>query len=86
MEARRNLGHLYLIAQKPNEAAEQLRAAVAADPKDLNSYFNLGVAYQMMGHKEEAVTFYKKFIELASDRTDQYESMLKAERAIYELR
>jgi Tfp pilus assembly protein PilF len=85
-EARRNLGHLYLAEQKPLEALTHLKVAVAADPKDVDAYFNLAVAHQMLGQAKEATTFYRRFIELASDKPEYYDSIIRAERAIYELK
>jgi len=84
-QTRKSLGQIYLMQERPLKAVEHLRAVVVLDPTDVEACFNLAVAYQMAGHKDEAITFYKQFISLAESSPDWIESVEKAGKALYSL-
>jgi tetratricopeptide (TPR) repeat protein len=56
-----------LDAAKYDLAAEEFTKAIAADPKDYGSYFNLAFANTMLHKPEEAISGYKKTLELKPD-------------------
>src|SRR5271169_2350821 len=53
-----------LEAQKYDQAAELFGKAVAADPKDYAAHFHLALSYSMLKRDPEAVTEYKKVLDL----------------------
>ena len=53
-----------LDAQKYEQAAELFGKAVAADPKDYAAHFHLALSFSMLKRDPEAVTEYKKALEL----------------------
>ena len=60
------LGSLLLLEGKYDEAAEMEQKAIGLDPKSYDAYGDLAAAYLWSGkHHEEAVTAYRKTIELA---------------------
>jgi tetratricopeptide (TPR) repeat protein len=48
-------------------AVENLTQAIAADPKNYSLHFNLGLAFSLMGKNAEAISEYKKTLELKPD-------------------
>jgi tetratricopeptide (TPR) repeat protein len=53
-----------LDAQKYEQAAELFAKAVAGDPKDYAAHFHLALSYSMLKRDAEAVTEYKKVLDL----------------------
>jgi Tfp pilus assembly protein PilF len=53
-----------LDARKYDLAAQEFTKAVAADPKDYTSHFNLALANSLLGKPAEAIAGYKKVLEL----------------------
>lgn len=53
-----------LDAQKYDQAADLFGKAVAEDPKDYAAHFHLALSYSMLKRDPEAVTEYKKVLEL----------------------
>jgi Tfp pilus assembly protein PilF len=54
------LGVKQLRAENWQAAAEELKLAVAADPKDWRSQYALGVAHEKLGNKSEALKAYEQ--------------------------
>ena len=53
-------------------AIVEFQQALALDPQCAAAYFELGLAHKKLGHREEAVQAYTKFIELIPDVADAY--------------
>ena len=49
IEARKNLGHLYILMGRPHEATAELRHAVRQAPQDAESHFLLATSYRLEG-------------------------------------
>ncbi|NQZ76955.1 MAG: tetratricopeptide repeat protein [Ekhidna sp.] len=56
--------NLLIQLEKTDEAKAGLEAAIAADPKNADLYFSLGVLKEELGDKEGAMESYKKAIEV----------------------
>ena len=53
-----------LDEKRYQDAADDLKQAVAADPKDYGAHFNLALAYSLLGRDAEAIPEYKTTLEL----------------------
>src|SRR5271156_467269 len=53
-----------LEAQKYEQAADLFGKAAAADPKDYAAHFHLALSYSMLKRDADAVTEYKKVLDL----------------------
>ena len=82
--ARNNLGRELLQEGRPGEAAEQFRAAVAAQPDSPEAHANLGNALQAQGLAEEARAEYASALRVdprfAGARYDMGLSLLRSRR------
>lgn len=59
----------FFVARKYNEAIEEYKLAVKADPKFAKAYTYMGDAYDALNNRKEAIANYKKAIEIdPSDR------------------
>ncbi len=56
-----------LDEKRYDAAVEDFTKAVAADPKDFTSFFNLALAYSLQGKDADAAAQYKKVLELKPD-------------------
>jgi tetratricopeptide (TPR) repeat protein len=66
-------GRKALEARKYEEAAQSFAKAIAADPKDYTAHFHLALADSMLHKDAEAITEYRKVLEL---QPDLYEAKL----------
>ncbi len=82
LKARQNVAQLLIREKRPEEALAHLKTVVSLEIGDLDSLFNMGVCYQMLGQNREAVIIYREFLTRAQDRAEYYESAIQAERAI----
>jgi adenylate cyclase len=58
------LGHVLLLSGRPQEAITWLEKAMRINPVPPSWYYhNLGAAYSLTGHNEDAIRFYKKALE-----------------------
>ena len=62
---RNALGNTYLGAGLREKAIEQFRAAIALDSAQYEAWFNLGVAADALGLRDEAMRAYQGFLERA---------------------
>lgn len=58
---------ILLALKRPNEAVDQLEAALAIDSHFAIAHYHLGVAHQELGADEEAMAALKRAIELANE-------------------
>lgn len=65
-DAEAKAGYDALMAGRNQDAAEWLRQAVSAEPKNDNYWTNLGVAYLRLGNESEALAAYRKALDLGS--------------------
>jgi predicted O-linked N-acetylglucosamine transferase (SPINDLY family) len=77
--ARFNLAVLLSDAGRPAEAEAHLRAAIERFPSFLQAYFNLGLAVERQGRKDEALTHWLKLAGMADlSQEDQKELAISA--------
>lgn len=63
--ANQRLGYCMVqMGQELGEAKQRLQRAVAAEPKEAENHYVLGLCYEKMGLKDSAVASYKKTLEL----------------------
>jgi tetratricopeptide (TPR) repeat protein len=58
------LARLDYDAQRYNEAIAKLKAVIELDPKMMRAYDNLGLCYDFLGRFDEAISYYRRAIEL----------------------
>lgn len=61
------LGVKALDEKRYEDAVQQFTNAIAAEPKDYTLFFNLGLAYSLLGKDADAVPEYKKALEMKPD-------------------
>jgi superkiller protein 3 len=64
-EARSALGSAYLTAGFTEQALEQFREAIQLDPETVAAWFNMGLAADALGGRDEALRGYRGFVERA---------------------
>ncbi|MFH1359413.1 MAG: tetratricopeptide repeat protein [Candidatus Omnitrophota bacterium] len=69
---RYNLGHLYYLAGDGDRALREFQAALAVNPKHINSLFGLANIYKLQGQLVQAVDYYKKVIALDKEHEGAY--------------
>jgi predicted O-linked N-acetylglucosamine transferase (SPINDLY family) len=72
-----NLGVLYMERERPAEAAEALRRAVALQPDMVDAIINLGTALLGLGQPNEAVAQYERAIAISPDNAMAYGNLGK---------
>ncbi|MFQ5429996.1 MAG: tetratricopeptide repeat protein [Phycisphaerae bacterium] len=73
-----SLGIALSRADRPAEAAEAYRKAVACDPESVQAHANLGKVLARLKRFDEAITAYQRAIELGDDRVDLRHSLAVA--------
>jgi tetratricopeptide (TPR) repeat protein len=63
--ANNQLGNVYLLTRRPQQAFVYYRAAVEAHPGNLEAIFNLALQYAVRGEREKAAELLRRFIEQA---------------------
>lgn len=76
-----DLGSAELFQDRVDDAIKTYRAAIAKDGKFMQAHFNLGIALQKKGSKDEAIASLRKALELAEDPDERQH----VENAIAEL-
>jgi tetratricopeptide (TPR) repeat protein len=56
-----NLGNCYMLLERPFEAIEQYRIAVALDSRNIEAYYNLAMNLESVGILNQAVYYYRIF-------------------------
>lgn len=72
MAALTNLGLLYKITQKYDQAEQLFRTIIAKDPSNPNSYNSLAVILKTCKKYEDAIGWWKKAIQVRPDYVDAY--------------
>ncbi|MDO8678272.1 MAG: tetratricopeptide repeat protein, partial [Acidobacteriota bacterium] len=65
VESSVNLGMIYFLAQRWDEALGAFQQALKYNPRSAEAHYNLGLFWERHGDLEKAVQAYRKFIELA---------------------
>jgi Tfp pilus assembly protein PilF len=60
-----DLGSTLLFQDRPDEAIASYKAAIEKDPKFMQAWFNLGIAHEKKGQKDEAIVALRRAAELA---------------------
>jgi tetratricopeptide (TPR) repeat protein len=68
---RNALGNTYMGAGLSEKALEQFRAAIALEPTQYEAWFNLGVAADALGLRDEAILAYQGFLQRAPANLQQ---------------
>ena len=77
-EARYNLGVVLQAAEKPEQAEEAYRGALAVNPTHGGALNNLGVILLILERPEEAVDAINRLIEVAPDNADAHSNLSTA--------
>lgn len=67
------LGTVYQQQNKLEQATKEFRSALNIDPGMRDAVFSLGWTYSMVGNKEEAKRYLKKFLSVAGDAPQHYQ-------------
>ncbi|MHB0754131.1 tetratricopeptide repeat protein [Polaribacter sp. M15] len=83
-----NEAQLYIKLEQMDKFGALMQEAIELDPNNPTLFFNLGVVNQNEGKTEEAISYYKKAIEIKPDYGDAYMNLavaiLSKEQAIVE--
>jgi len=73
-----DLGSTLLFQDRPDEAIASYKAAIEKDPKFMQAWFNLGIAHEKKGQKDEGIAALRRAAELveAPDQKQQVENAL----------
>ncbi len=84
------LGNIYLMGTLYGEAARYYKEALAINPNETGTIYNLALAVEGAGHKKEAVSYYERFVTVASATPElkaEYSGAIKqAEERIFMLK
>lgn len=80
------LGTALMDRNRPTEAIEQFRAAIAIEPDYAPAHYNLAVALAGLGRVDEAVTHYEKTLELQPENAAAHNNLgnILAQRGLLE--
>jgi len=67
IEARKNLGHLYIVMGKPQEAAFELKEALRRAPHDPEAHFLLALCFRLQGRSQALADQLRQVIKLDAD-------------------
>jgi len=62
-ENHNQIANIYFIFGRTNEAIDEWRSAIELDPKNFEALFNLAQALELAGKKDDAVIYYRRFLE-----------------------
>ena len=80
------MGNAYKAQGKLDEAVAAFERAASVNPGDAKAYYNLGIIYAERGGDGEAVTQYKRALQLARTNPDLQELIPEIERRIKALK
>jgi tetratricopeptide (TPR) repeat protein len=69
-----DLGLVYLRSAREEEAVRQWLGLLDRHPGYFLAYYNLGLAYERLGQRQNARQAVKKFLELTQDEVDKKEA------------
>jgi len=68
---RDDLGRVYFLERKYQDAIAQLNEAIAIDPEDLQANYNLMLCYRGLGDNERAAGYGKRYLRFKADESSQ---------------
>lgn len=68
---RNDLGRIYFLQRKYNEAIAQFKEAIAIDPEDLQANYNLMLCYRGLGDAGRAATYGRLYLRFKADEASQ---------------
>ena len=69
--ARNELGRIYFLQRKYNDAINELQQVLTIDPEDLQAHYNLMLCYQGLGRSDEAGQQKKLYLRFKADESSQ---------------
>jgi len=63
-------GAALFVQGKPADAKHRFKAAIALDPRRASAYRGLGLAYQALGKREQAIAAFEKYLRLSPGAPD----------------
>lgn len=58
------LGQLYMELGQTAQAVKAFQQALALNPRDFNSYYHIGLVYELVENPTSSVFYYKKAVEI----------------------
>ena len=68
---RDDLGRIYFLQRKYQDALREFNAAIAVDPENLEANYNLMLTYTGLGKQEVAAEFQKRYLRFKADEASQ---------------
>ncbi|MGC1383591.1 MAG: tetratricopeptide repeat protein [Candidatus Acidiferrales bacterium] len=68
---RDDLGRIYFLKRRYNDALGQFNATVAIDPEDLEANYNLMLTYTGLGQPDRAAEYQKRYLRFKADESSQ---------------
>ena len=68
---RDDLGRIYFLQRKYQDALREFNAAIAVDPENLEANYNLMLCYTGLGKPEVAAEFQKRYLRFKADESSQ---------------
>jgi hypothetical protein len=66
-----DLGRIYFLQRKYNDALAQFNQTLAIDPEDLEANYNLMLTYTGLGQPDKAADFQKRYLRFKADESSQ---------------
>ncbi|MFH2202910.1 MAG: DUF2723 domain-containing protein [Elusimicrobiota bacterium] len=73
-EARNDLALVYLRTDRAQKSVDVWKKLLDEDPYYLLSYYNLGLAYQQLGRKDDAIAAVSAYAQLAADPQERHDA------------
>jgi tetratricopeptide (TPR) repeat protein len=68
---RNELGRVYFLERKYNDAVREFQQTIAIDPEDLQANYNLMLCYQGLGNEEQSQLHRKLYLRFKADEASQ---------------
>ncbi len=66
-----DLGRIYFLKRRYDDALAQFNATLAIDPEDLEANYNLMLTYTGLGKPDQAAEYQKRYLRFKADETAQ---------------
>jgi tetratricopeptide (TPR) repeat protein len=68
---RDDLGRIYFLQRRYNDALREFNATIAIDPEDLEANYNLMLTYTGLGNAGQAAQFQTRYLRFKADESSQ---------------
>lgn len=79
-KAHNSLATVYVTRREYAKAIDELKTAIRLKPVYMPAYYNLGLIYEMINDKEQALQYYRKAKELAPNNKESVEAVGRVSR------